>query len=92
MSANWADQGIVESSLAGRRIWGDESQLLFIDESLVRELGLRKNFPDLVFLPHRVIERPEDGDVLPGDSGWTGTFNPQKTKLARLGVRKEWRQ
>ncbi|MCX5688352.1 MAG: hypothetical protein NTV94_00925 [Planctomycetota bacterium] len=71
---------IAAASLAKRRLWPEEGGLLYIDDSLVQEIGLAKQFPDLCFLKVKVIPKPLDGDILPGDPGWDGTFRARRRK------------
>ncbi len=81
-STNWTDS-VAATSLAGRRLWPLEGGGLYIDSGLVEELDLARRFRDLLFLRVKVIPEPLDGDILPGDPGWDGTFRPQKAKLKK---------
>lgn len=74
-------EGIAESNLDERRIYGDAGSMLYVDSNLIKELRLKERFPDLRFIRWPVIPRPLDGDVLPGDPGWDGVFRPQAEKL-----------
>jgi hypothetical protein len=55
----------------------DEAGALFLEASLADELKLKKKFADVKLDRYPVIPRALDGDVLPGDPGWSGVFRPQ---------------
>ncbi len=61
-----------------RRVYVDDVQQLFIDKALVKELDMKKRFPDLRFHNVPIVPEPLDGDVMPGDPGWNGTFVEQR--------------
>jgi hypothetical protein len=70
---------IVRSTLDDRLvyqdIWAGE---IFVERELARRLQLRERVPGLRWLDtFPVIEKALDGDVLPGDEGWTGVFTPR---------------
>jgi len=82
MSGSHADWAIVATSLDSRLVYQSDEGTCFVDDELVHKLSLRTTFPDLKFVRIPIIPEPLDGDVLPGDRGWTGVFHPQWTKLA----------
>lgn len=47
---------------------------LFIQRDLAIKLKLRERFEDIRFLKVPVVDQPQDGWILPGDPGWTGTL------------------
>lgn len=73
----WAHPVIVERYLDDRWLYLDSSDELFVDLRLVEKEHLRKRFPKLRFYPVPVVPEPLDGEVLPGDPGWTGTLVKQ---------------
>lgn len=50
---------------------------MYVEEGLVAKLKLPERFKDLKLKRVRVVPEPLDGDVLPGDPGWTGRFKEQ---------------
>lgn len=70
----WASGAIVARYLDDRRVYTDDSDNMYIDPLLADELHLSDHFPDLRFYRVDIIPEPLDGDILPGDPGWNGTF------------------
>lgn len=71
-----ARQGLVIYQVAGRPLVCDSHGDLYIEESLAKSLKLRDRIEDLRLFKIPLLEEPEDGWVLPGDPGWTGTLVP----------------
>jgi hypothetical protein len=70
----WAHPVIVERYLDDRWVYLNLSADVFVDERLIESESLRDRFPTLRFYPVPVVPEPLDGEVLPGDPGWTGVF------------------
>lgn len=70
----WASGAIVRRYLDDRRVYFDDLGNLLVESALLDQLNLRARFPDLRPYRVEVIPEPLDGDVLPGDPGWTGVF------------------
>ncbi len=79
----------VESALDNRLAYLSNREYLILDQQLMDRLDLRKKFPDLRTRRVPVLEKPLDGDVLPGDPGWTGTFVPQDLKAWDAALRRK---
>lgn len=73
----WASGGIVERYLDDRLVYHNTDGDLFVDELVIEKLDLRRRIPDIKLYRYDVIPEPLDGDILPGDPGWTGEFHPQ---------------
>lgn len=69
-----AKEVVVESSLDERLIYQSTMGALLIDGALATKLDLEARFPLLTLWPIKIIDKPLDGDVLPGDPGWNGTL------------------
>lgn len=64
--------------------FGTNHMLPIIDRDLYRSLCLREKFPELRARAMRVVEVPENVQVLPGDPGWTGKLaEPWGTRRER---------
>jgi hypothetical protein len=72
----WASGAIVQRTLDDRLVYVDQDGMVLVADLLVRELELRKRFPRLWLYRVDVVPEPLDGEVLPGDPGWDGTFRP----------------
>lgn len=84
---NFSDKKTAVSyTLDDRLVYFSTRDYLLLDGELVDQLDLRRRFPDLRFRRIRIVDEPLDGDVLPGDPGWTGKFTPQdmEAKVASL--------
>lgn len=79
-------EAVLFRSLDDRLVYMSNRNYLLLDGDLIDKLELRKKFPDLRFRRIRIVDEPLDGDVLPGDPGWTGKFTPQdmEAKIASL--------
>jgi hypothetical protein len=73
-------QAVAAWALDERMVYLSTREYLIIDLRLMEKLDLKARFPDLRTIRVRVIEKPLDGDILPGDPGWTGKFEPQDLK------------
>jgi hypothetical protein len=82
---------IMRRDVAGKMCVVDKSGSLILHPSLAEKLHLRdrKRWPDLRLYKIRIIDKPEDGDTLPGDEGWDGTFRPQRYHPLYLGIAKD---
>lgn len=81
-SVDWSDSGIVERTIAGTHVFGFVyTGGIYVDDVVVQELSLRSRFPDLRLIRQRILTEPLDGDILPGDQSWDGTFHPQRNRL-----------
>ncbi|MBY0111966.1 MAG: hypothetical protein K2Y21_04030 [Phycisphaerales bacterium] len=80
-------EAVLTRSLDDRMVYLSMRESLLMDLRLMENLDLKVRFPDLRALRIQVLDEPRDGDVLPGDPGWTGEFVPQdlKAKYAALG-------
>lgn len=72
-----AKPALLRRYLDDRLLYSGTMHELIIDEVLVRQLDLRARFPDLTFDRLPIIEKPLDGQILPGDPGWNGTLVPK---------------
>lgn len=84
---NFSDkQTVLTTSLDERQVYFSNRDCLLLDGDFVDQHDLRKRFPDLRFRRIRIVDEPLDGDILPGDPGWTGKFKPQdmEAKIASL--------
>jgi hypothetical protein len=72
-----AKEAILRRDLDDRLLYTDHSDQFIIDDELVRQLDLRTKFPDLKFVRLPIIDKPLDGQILPGDPGWNGTITPK---------------
>lgn len=72
-----AKEAVLRRYLDERLLYTDQSNLFIIDEELVRTLDLRVRFPNLEFWRLPIIDKPLDGQILPGDPGWNGTITPK---------------
>jgi hypothetical protein len=72
-----AKEAILRRYVDDRLLYTDTSNLFIIDDVLVRSLDLRTKFPDLKFVRLPIIDKPLDGQILPGDPGWNGTITPK---------------
>jgi hypothetical protein len=85
----WAHYVIVERYLDSRWLYLDGATNFFVDARLIAEENLKERFPTLRFYPIPVVPEPLDGQVLPGDPGWSGEFKqlpipkPPNTKPER---------
>jgi hypothetical protein len=77
----WAAGAIVERYLDHRLAYLDGNTSIYIDGRLAQELKLKERFPDIRLYRFDVIPEPLDGDVMPGDPGWDGTFRRQTGRL-----------
>lgn len=68
-------EAVLTRSLDKRMVYMTIRESLVVDLQLMQDLKAR--FPDIRAIRIRVIDEPQDGDVLPGDPGWTGKFVPQ---------------
>lgn len=82
ISSRWGShEGIAARYLDHRHLYGNENNQFYVDDVIRRALKADRRFKDLRFNRHKVIPEPLDGDVLPGDPGWDGTFRPQLERL-----------
>lgn len=72
----WASGAIVERELGGRGVCIGHNGNVLIESSLAKQLELSKLFPRLWLYRIDVVEKPLDGEVLPGDPEWDGVFRP----------------
>lgn len=72
----WASEAIVERSLDDRLVYMDEQGDVLVDSELAERLELKTRFPKLWLYKVAVVPEPLDGEVLPCDPGWDGTFRP----------------
>lgn len=72
----WAGGAIVERTLDDRLVSVDQDGNILIADELVKALDLRKRFPKLWLYRVDVVPEPLDGEILPGDSDWDGSFRP----------------
>jgi hypothetical protein len=78
---NYNDKEVVLTrSLDDRVVYLSMRESLLLDLRLMQDLDLKRRFPDLRAIRIQVLDEPRDGDVLPGDPGWTGEFVPQDLK------------
>jgi hypothetical protein len=73
----WAKDAVVDRYLDDRLVYQDDTGWMYVEEGLVAKLKLPERFKDLKLKRVRVVPEPLDGDVLPGDPGWTGRFKEQ---------------
>ncbi len=72
----WASGAIVERELGGRLVCIAHNGNVLVESSLAKRLELSKRFPRLWLYRIDVVEKPLDGEVLPGDPEWDGVFRP----------------
>ena len=72
----WASGAIVERDLDGRPVCIGHNGNVLVESSLAKRLELSKRFPRLWLYRIDVVEKPLDGEVLPGDPEWDGVFRP----------------
>jgi hypothetical protein len=89
----WAHPVVVERYLDDRWLYLDGTDSPFVDERLVDREALRERFAALRFYPVPIVPEPLDGEVLPGDPGWTGTLRklpipepPQTRPVKGIGL------
>lgn len=70
----WAHPVIVERDLDDRWFYLSRYDDFIVDERLIVQERLKERFPTLRCYPIPIVPEPLDGEVLPGDPGWTGTF------------------
>jgi hypothetical protein len=76
---SWASGAIVKRDLGSRLACMDDDFSIYLHPDIVKSLDLRRSFPDLMLYRVDVVEEPLDGDILPGDPGWTGTFKERRS-------------
>lgn len=74
LACGWAHPVIVERYLDTHLAYLNMAGAPYVDERLIDLESLRERFPTLRFYPVPVVPEPLDGEVLPGDPGWTGTL------------------
>lgn len=70
----WAHYVIVNKYLDERWLYLNRYDELFVDGRLIERENLRERFPKLRCYPIPIVPEPLDGEILPGDPGWTGTL------------------
>lgn len=70
----WARSGALNKSLDDRLVYLNEDMNFLIVDALYKKLELRKRFPKLIFEKVDILEKPQNGEVLPGDPEWDGVF------------------
>lgn len=70
----WSHPVIVERYLDTHLAYLNKSGAPYVDQRLIDLESLCERFPTLRFYPVPVVPEPLDGEVLPGDPGWTGTL------------------
>lgn len=79
ISANgWSHPVIVERTLDDRLLYLGRSDQIIVDQRLLDATKILERFPTLRAYPIPVVPEPLDGEVLPGDAGWTGTLVRQR--------------
>ncbi len=81
----WAEGAILRRYLSDALVYQSTSGGLYIESKLATQLKLRKKYPDLLLYPMKMLDDPLDGDTLPGDPGWDGTFRERPTPRAPKG-------
>lgn len=86
-----ARDAIMRRDVVGKMCVVNKSGSLILHPSLVEKLHLRdrKRWPGMKLYKIRIIDKPEDGDTLPGDEGWDGTFRPQRYHPQHPGSKKD---
>jgi hypothetical protein len=72
----WARGGVVRSSLDDRVLYATNDMYLAMYNDVYRDLKLQGRFPGLGFTKIDIFDEPQDGECIPGDPGWNGTFTP----------------
>ena len=70
----WSHPVIVERTLDERWLYLGRSDQIVVDGRLLETEGLLERFKPLRAYTVPVVPEPLDGEVLPGDAGWTGTL------------------
>jgi hypothetical protein len=73
--------GVVRHHLDKRHFYISHNMSFYVTDYLRTKIRDAFGWADLRFARTKVIDAPLDGDVLPGDPGWDGTFRPQVERL-----------
>lgn len=82
MTIGWAEMSVLRRSLDGRAVYfgGMCGKTLIVDANIVPLKDWLKQFPTLRAKRVPVLDEPLDGEILPGDPGWTGTVKQNPVK------------
>lgn len=74
----WASGAVVRRDLDERGVYQDVFGNVYVRSLLAETLKLERKFPDLKLYRVSIFDEPHDGDVLPGDPGWTGVLKERR--------------
>lgn len=73
----WARGAIVRKDIGKQRaFFGEVARDVYITDDVLSDTDLLARFPDLRPYEFPVVDKPLDGEVLPGDPEWDGVFRP----------------
>lgn len=81
ISTRFFSDGIVYRYIDNRHFYLSYENSFYVTDFLRNKIRDAFGWADLRFVRTKVIDAPLDGDVLPGDPGWDGTFRPQLERL-----------
>lgn len=74
----WAHPVVLRRTLGDGDIFHGDAIHIYVTNQFVTMSQLRIHFPKLKLCPVPVVDEPADGQVFPGESGWTGSFKPRR--------------